>query len=648
MPKINTELLLKNPIEYLKDFSVDEIIEYLEYANQQYYNTNKPLFDDDMFDFIKEYAKKLDPKHPFFKTVGAPVNNKVLLPQWMGSLDKIRDDPKALISWKSKYKSPYVISDKLDGISGMFVLNKDSKIELFTRGNGEYGQNVTNILKYLTSSYGNIDNIISKVNMNSKYPLMVRGEFIISKKNWENIKHLGSNPRNMVAGFVNAKVPNPEVGKYIEFIVYETIEPKKKFHEGLNFAKELGFNVVNFTLKEDITNDILSSYLINRRQESNYEIDGIVVRDDEQHNIVKGKNPKYGFAYKTILTHDRAEVLVYNIEWNVSKDGLIKPTVMFNPVYINNVKIQKATGFNAAFIEKNKLGPGSKVIIIRSGDVIPHIVEIITPSSNGNPSLPENIPYIWNDTHIDILIKNDVVNDQMKLRQMEHFVKTLDIQHIGPGILKKLFNQGIDTINKLFKITKEDLLLIDGIKEKGAEKIYNSLKYTLNNVSCEKLMVATNIFGKGFGEKKIKLIVANNPEILELKTLTKLNQTEGIGNVTEKQFLANLPKFYIFVKDINFNCSKKQKKTPKSSKDKNNSVQNELKNKKIVFTGFRNKDWEALINNLGGSISSSVSKNTDIVVAKDLDDKSSKLLKARELGITIYSKDEFMRKYKLE
>ena len=157
---------------------------------------------------------------------------------------------------------------------------------------------------------------------------------------------------------------------------------------------------------------------------------------------------------------------------------------MFNPVYINNVKIQKATGFNGAFIEKNKIGPGSKVVIIRSGDVIPHIVEVLTPSSNGEPSMPD-ISYKWNDTHVDIIVEKDIENKQMKLRQMEHFVKTLDIQHIGPGILKKLFDEGIDTVNKLFKLTKKDLLLIEGIKEKSAEKIYNSLKYTLQNVSCD-------------------------------------------------------------------------------------------------------------------------------------------------------------------
>jgi DNA ligase (NAD+) len=648
MTKIDHNLLLKNPTEYLKQFSVEEIIEFLEYANQQYYNTNEPLFDDDMFDFIKEYAKKLDPKNPFFKTVGAPVSNKVLLPSYMASLDKIKDDPKALSSWKTKYKPPYVLSDKLDGISGMFVINKAKQIELYTRGNGEYGQNITSILKYITNSYGNIDYIISKLNMKSKYPLMVRGEFIISKKNWEKIKHLGSNARNIVAGFVNAKEPNPEIGKYIDFVVYEMIEPKYKFHEGLQLAKTLGFNVVDFKLKEDITNDILSSYLIKRRDDSPYEVDGIVVRDDEQHNIVKGKNPKYGFAYKTILTQEKAEVLVYNVEWNVSKDGLIKPTVMFNPVYINNVKIQKATGFNGAFIEKNKIGPGSKVVIIRSGDVIPHIVEILTPSSNGEPSMPD-IPYKWSNTHVDIIVEKEIENSQMKLRQMEHFVKTLDIQHIGPGILKKLFDEGIDTVKKLFKLTKKDLLLIEGIKEKSAEKIYNSLKYTLQNVSCEKLMTASNIFGKGFGERKIKAIIKTNPDILKLKLVKKLNPTEGVAEKTEKQFLQNLPKFYAFIKEINFKCNIEDKvdKVEKQSISKVPSIQKELNNKKIIFTGFRNKDLEKVITDLGGSITTSVSKNTDILVAKDLSDNSSKIVKAKELGITIYSKDEFMKKYKL-
>jgi NAD-dependent DNA ligase len=159
-------------------------------------------------------------------------------------------------------------------------------------------------------------------------------------------------------------------------------------------------------------------------------------------------------------------------------------------------------------------------------------------------------------------------------------------------------------------------------------------------------MTASNIFGKGFGERKIKAIIKTNPDILKLKLVKKLNPTEGVAEKTEKQFLQNLPKFYAFIKEINFKCNKEDK-VEKQSISKVPSIQKELNNKKIIFTGFRNKDLEKVITDLGGSITTSVSKNTDILVAKDLSDNSSKIAKAKELGITIYSKDEFMKKYKL-
>lgn len=621
---MDIEKLKKDPKKYIDTITIQELFDFLEYANEQYRNTFEPVVSDDLYDWLITYAKKKEPNHPFFKQVGAPVKEKVELPEWMGSLDKIRDDPKALVSWKNKYDGPYVLSDKLDGISGMFhVVN--NQIQLFTRGDGYYGQNISSILNHIKSSYDKFDK-----------NMMVRGEFIISKKNWEKIKDKGSNARNTVAGLLNAKIPDPDIIPYLDFVAYELMEPKKKFTEGLEYLKKLGFNVTPYVVleKDSLTNDSISNYLIKRRNDALYEIDGIVVRDNEKHNYIKGKNPKYAFAYKTILTHEQAEVTIYKVDWNVSKDGYIKPTVFFNPVFINNVKIQKATGFNAAFIEQHKIGPGSKVIIIRSGDVIPHILKVIKPADNNKPSLPEDISYEWNESHVDIQIKND--SSQMTLKQMEHFVNTLDIKFIGPGILQKFVNHHIDSIEKLFTLDKKDILLMEGIQEKMADKIYTSLKNTLAHTNCVKLMAASNIFGRGFGEKKLQLIVQSNPDILNKKLLTKLNPTEGVAELTEKKFLKHLPEFYQFLEKINFKCKKEEVKKV---------ISNRFDNMNIIFTGFRNKEWEEEIKANGGNIVSSISKKTSLIIAADPNEDSAKLNKGRELNITILSKEDFMKKY---
>jgi NAD-dependent DNA ligase len=627
---------IKSPSSYVKKVSIDEVFEFLELANEYYRNHSSTLIDDDSYDWLEDYAKKKKPNNPFFKLVGAPTENKVLLPEWMGSLDKVRDDPKALDSWKNKYNAPYVLTEKLDGNSGMYGITKNKELQLFTRGDGTFGRDISKYIEYFNDDYKSIDQIfeLKEINKKKEYPLLVRGELILSKESWELIKDKGANARNVIAGTLNTKKPDKEIATHIRFVAYELIEPKMPFYEGLIFMKKLGFETVYSRIIEpsDITTEKLSEILIERRKHSQYDIDGIVVRDNEIHKTIKEKNPKYAFAFKTMITHESAEVIVTNVEWNVSKDGLIKPIVQFAPVTINNVKIKQASGFNGAFIEKNGIGIGSKITIIRSGDVIPHITSVITKTVAMMP----DIPYEWTETHVDIVVKKDGTNEQMMLRQMVHFSKTLDIAHLGEGTLKKFYEKGIDTIPKLLSLQKADLLMVDGIKEKSAENIMVSIKKAMENTNCLQLMVASNLFGRGFGERKLNLIVSAHPEILKGAVLSSLKNIDGVGDATAKQFLENLPSFYKFLKEIGYKCVVEKKKPAPESK---------LKDMTIVFTGFRNKEWEKIIIERGGNMGSSISKNTSIVVAVDKTDDSVKLKKAHDLNIPIYDKDEFGDKY---
>lgn len=628
--RFNIDAFLAAPKKYLDQLDTQDIFEFLNYANELYRNAEVTAVSDDMYDLIEAYAKKRDPTNAFFTLVGAPVKEKVKLPEWMGSQDKIRDDSKALASWKKKYPGPYVLSDKLDGISGMFYVNKN-KVHLYTRGDGEYGQDVTGIYKWVKDSFGT-----------PAEGMMVRGEFILSKANWERIKHKGANARNVLAGQLNAKKHDPEICQYIEFIAYEYMSSKKPFYESLNELEGMGFRVVPRVLLDEatLTNEHLADYLILRRKSALYEIDGIVVRDNAVHRIMKEKNPKYSFAYKTILTHDEAEVVVHAVEWNVSKDGFIKPTVMFNAVVLNGVTIQKATGFNGAFIEAHGIGPGSRVVIIRSGDVIPHIVRVLSGSANGKPSMPD-IPYTWNESHVDLVAVGEGSEEQV-LKQMEHFVKTLDIDHVGPGVIRKLYKAGFTTLESLFTVTKKDLLTMEGIQEKGAEKIMAAFKKGLEGVSCLKLMVASNIFGRGFGEKKMAAILETNPEILEFKSIKTLKETEGVAKITATKFLEKLDAFYAFAKKIGMKKGCPEAKPgPGPSKPKG-TAEGTLAGKTIVFTGFRDKALEQRVLEAGGKMGTTVSKNTSLVVAADVGEASSKLEKARALGVEVVSREAFV------
>jgi DNA ligase (NAD+) len=162
-------------------------------------------------------------------------------------------------------------------------------------------------------------------------------------------------------------------------------------------------------------------------------------------------------------------------------------------------------------------------------------------------------------------------------------------------------------------------------------------------------MAASNIFGKGFGSKKIKLILEANPEILKGKVMKSLNPVKGIGEKTSKPFLENLPLFYKFISNTTLsNCKERSLNVSNNVSDSEKyKTESKFKNMTIVFTGFRNKEWEKIIEEQGGKLGSSISKNTSIVVVKDPTKKSSKLDKALEIGIEIISMEDFKNKYHL-
>ena len=625
---MDIQSLLKDPINYLKTKNKKEIISFLQQCDTAFFNTGSTLVSDDMYDLLKDYLKKLDPKNPYFKRVGADEETKVKLPFWMGSLDKIKDNEKAIDSWKKKYDGSSIISDKLDGISCLFYKNNDD-IKIYTRGNGTEGQDISHLRNYIT---------FPSITENK---FVIRGELIISRSNWEKIKDIGSNARNVVAGAIHSKIINKDLMSNIDFIAYDILFPKMKIEDVFNYFTKNNIKCANYVLwdLDNINLQSLSNHLELRRNESDYEVDGIVVYNNKIHKVINGKNPKYAFAFKSILTHEQAEVTVTDVEWNVSMHKYMKPIVKFNEVVIAGVKIKQATGFNGKFINSNIIGPGSRIIIIRSGDVIPHILKVLSVSSNGKPKMPE-LKYKWNDTQIDIILDEDGKNKEQDIKSYTYFMAKLDVGSVKESTIKRLYENGFDTLEKILKIKVEELKQLDGFQEKSAIKIVDNFA-KIKNSDCDILLDASNILGRGFALKKIKLVSEKYPlnkkaEILKL-TVDDLLNIDGIGNVNAKQFVENIKKFYEFLDIIGYKCNKENKK--EDIKDENKVEI--LKDKKIIFTGFRNKDWEKLITDSGGKVVTAISKTTDYLVVKNKTDKSGKIDKANELGVKILDMGEF-------
>lgn len=643
MDDINANIinLIKDPYNTLDKLSTEEIVDILTVADENFFNTNETLFSDDIYDIVKDYLRSRDSSNKYLKKVGAKIEfNKETLPYYLGSLDKIKDNDVEITKWLKKYEGEYIISEKLDGISCL-LYNDGSKFNLYTRGDGFVGQNITHILRYLNV---NISNVSTKI--------AIRGELIISRENWKKISHLGANARNIVAGAVHSKKLNLEIISNIDFIAYDMIFPRMNIGSAFEQLKYLNVPVVKHIKvdRTNLTNEYLSFILQKWRQDSFYEIDGIVVHHDYNHKLVSGQNPKYAFAFKTIFTHEQVEVIITDVEWNVSKHRYLKPLVKFNQINLGGVKIKQATGFNGAFIETNKIGPGSRVIIVRSGDVIPHILKVLTPSSNNIPKMPE-VNYVWTDTKVDILLAGVEKNKQQDVQVFSHFMKTLGIEGIKEGVLSKMYDNGYDTLSKIINISIDDLKKLDGFQEKSSKKIYDELQ-TIRNVSCDKLLVASNIFGRGFGDKKIKLITDEYPFISYDKekalrlTIGDITKIKGIANVTASQFISNLPEYYKFCENLGIKCN-----NPTSNEAKTtgtiltNSKQwaimcDKFKDKKVIFTGFRNKDLETIIEECGGKVVTSISNSLNYVIAKDKNENNNKILKAKSMNIDILYKDD--------
>ena len=183
--------------KYVQNLDSKKLEKILRDLSSEYYNKGISLVSDEIFDYLKETLQELDPLNDYLNEIGAPVNEKekVKLPYSMGSLDKIKPSTNELEKWKKTYTGPYVISDKLDGISAqLYITKKENK--LYTRGDGEYGQDISYLIEYLFD--------VSKFPKDN-LPISIRGELILSKKNFEKVKDKFKNARNAVAGYVNSK-----------------------------------------------------------------------------------------------------------------------------------------------------------------------------------------------------------------------------------------------------------------------------------------------------------------------------------------------------------------------------------------------------------------------------------------------------------
>lgn len=624
----NIDLFKKNGIQVLQTLTESQLLKMIEDANYAFHTLGSPIMTDAEYDILYEY---IETKYKKPTEIGAPIEkNKVVLPYEMASMDKIKPDTGALASWKLNYKGPYVLSCKLDGVSGMYSTEGDVP-KLYTRGDGKVGQDISHLIPHLRLP-------IKNKNKDKEKGTVIRGEFVIQKEVFAaKYADKFANPRNLVAGIVNRKSVDDKI-KDIHFVAYEVIKPDSlKVSQQFSLLESMNIDVVQNRTVSDLTNEQLSQVLQDWRKNYLYEIDGVIVADDNVHPRATG-NPDHAFAFKMVLSDQVAEAHVIDVIWTASKDGYLKPRVQIMPIKLGGVTIQFATGFNGSFIEQNKIGIGAIIQLVRSGDVIPKIIAVTTPAENAK--MPD-YDYVWNDTHVDIMLEDATGDATVLSKNIAGFFKGIEVDGLGPKNVDKMISAGHDSVPKILKMTKEDFLKVEGFQEKTATKLLEGIQAKVEAASLATLMAVSNKLGRGFSIKRAELILTEYPAVFGEgeRNIAKLVAIKGIEKKSAQAFVDHIPEFLEFMKE----CGLESKLTiQKRTLDRSIDTGHVLYGKTIVFTGLRDKVIEDRLKTVGAKIGSGVSKNTFAVLAIE---PTGKTEEAKKIGIPIMTPVEFTDKY---
>ena len=645
-----TKSLLKeindDPNSYGNYTDIDILVQVLFKFNEAYHSTDKPLVTDQVYDILYDALKKRDPENNFFKKIGSKIKIKkeeVKIPFPMGSLSKIKPDTGFLDTWLKKYKGSFVVSDKLDGVSAQIYNDPKLGLKMYTRGEmtdeGNIGQDITDLMKYIDC--GSIDNIPKGTS--------VRGELIINKKDFEKANTKYKNIRNAVIGIVGTKKDlDVEFAKLIKFMTYSIIYPEYKQEEQMKLLEKYKLHVVQYKIKKSIDEDFLKEYLIKRRKESDFMIDGLVIVDSSEAYKVPIGYPEYAFAFKMVLDDQFTIAKVKNVIWEPTMDSFLKPVVEIYPVDLVGTTVTRATAHNAKTVVDNKINVGAEIKIIRSGDVIPYIMEVTKPAKEA--SAPK-IPHKWNETEVDYVIDYDEkipqeVKDIVQQKIVLHFFRKIGVKYLSEGIIAKLYEEGYTTIAGIIGAPEEDLYEIEGLGEKSITKIYKEIYDKLDKLELFQFMAASHM-DRGLGERKIKEIINKYPNIMNEKLdrddfIEKIKNVDGFSDKLAERFVDNFKYFKKFFKEVNdvYDLSHllKIKKVEKQG--------DLFKDKSICMTGTRDKEIIDFIEKNGGKISSSVSSKTHLLIhADDADKSSNKFQNAEKYKTLVISVSEFKKKY---
>lgn len=606
-------------------------------ARKAYY-AGAELMTDAKFDKLEAAIAKVEPQWEPLHTTGIKVGKKKArkLQHAMPSLNKVTTDkPEAVVRWVAKQNVGIVIMPKVDGASYELVYNEGKPVSLATRGDGVTGEDVSHFLPYLDLP----------TTIRHKGKLVIRTEIAMDRKTFDK-KWRGAfkSDRNLASGLFNRQDVHAAI-KDMSVVCLRVLNLDAPLSKQFEFLLKQGFVTVPWAVrvKDKVTVERLSQNLKSLHSTYAYRIDGLVLHSDAAKLIETSDKPDFAVAFKE---NDAAGQLttITAITWEASKHGFLIPTAQVKPVEFDGATVTNITLNNAGWVKEHGLGVGAKVRIVRSGDIIPKIIEVVKPVAVFTlPSKKEHGNYAWDDNDTHLVLEDVGASDEAAINQMRQFYTALDIDHIGPGHIRKLVEKQYRTTEDAATIQQQ--AYVDcGIPEKIAIKICDQLaQLQADGIPLPLLVKASCLFERGIGERRIQKLL-DEGEFTYLMRSKKLDfdriaMTLG-GTVAAAAICDKWPAFQKWLANTGLNVQKPKKAAAVKLTSK------KLEGVGVTWTGYRDFEQQLLVAAHGGTVESFGGKTT-VLLYRAEGRSSTKVEKAEAKGIKCLRWEQFVKAYKL-
>lgn len=647
---------------------IKKLREEIDYHNYKYYVENNPVVSDYEYDMLLKKLETLEAQFPDLITPDSPtqrvggeplkgfrtVEHKIP----MLSLDNayLYDELKEFDERIKKNCGDveYICEPKIDGVSIALVYENGIFSRGATRGDGIKGDDITSNLRTIRSIPLRLqDSNLKNAEVRGEVYFPISAFKKLNKDQEKKGEQVFANPRNAAAGSLRQLDPRVVASRPLDTFLYYISYSDATFatQEGsLELLRTAGFRVNPLIKKVRNIDEAISycKFLEKKRETLDYEIDGVVLKVNsiaQQKQLGSTiKHPRWAIAYK--FTAKQATTRLKDIVIQVGRTGTLTPVAVLEPVQVGGVTVSRATLHNFDELKRKDIRIGDIVLVERSGDVIPQVVKTISEKRTGDEktrTIPRKCPVCESDIirtvdEVAVRCPNKQCPARLKWR-IEYFASrdAMDIDHLGGQTIDKLIEKGlVDTIADIYKLTEEDLLTLEGFKEKSVKNLLDSIKKSKHQG------LARLIYGLGIrhvGKYAAQLLASRYHSIDELanKTAEELIQIHGLGEKTAESIAT------FFATQENIELINKLKDIGLQTKEI--KKERHLTGKKFVFTGslpsMSRPDASDLVMKNGGMVSSAIGKDIDFVVVGT--DPGSKYQKAKKLGLKIIDENEFKK-----